>query len=348
MSEVRRGRGLYSAARLPAGRGAAGRRGAAVEVLLRRAARRASSTRSSAGSASGRCRGSQNAGDGHAVARARGDLGGRRRHRDHLPRRADRRSGRSCTTRPRSTAPSIWQKVWHVTLPQLRGILLVTLILQIIGTAQVFLEPFLFTGGGPANATMTVLLLIYNYAFQNSLGGDYGEATALSLMLAAFLAVLSRLLPADPRGATEHVSRLRTAGGAARSAATPTRERRRPRRSVSRGPTGAERARPLGLLRLRARRPAGVPARRRARADPVARKSAVTPTQDTLRQPLALWPNGIDLANLRDGVERSTSTATSSEHGASIAAGLVGRPDRRRHDRRATRCRCCGRGSAPC
>jgi multiple sugar transport system permease protein len=83
------------------------------------------------------------------------------------------------------------RKVWHVTLPQLRGVLLVTLILQIIGTAQVFLEPFLFTGGGPANATMTVLLLIYKYAFQDSVGGDYGAATALSLMLALFLAVFS-------------------------------------------------------------------------------------------------------------------------------------------------------------
>jgi multiple sugar transport system permease protein len=86
---------------------------------------------------------------------------------------------------------SIWKKIWHVTLPQLRGILLITLILQIIGTAQVFLEPFLFTSGGPVNATVTVLLLIYRYAFQNSLGGDYGAATALSLMLAVFLAVLS-------------------------------------------------------------------------------------------------------------------------------------------------------------
>jgi multiple sugar transport system permease protein len=85
----------------------------------------------------------------------------------------------------------LWQKVWHVTLPQIRGVLLVTLILQIIGTAQVFLEPFLFTSGGPANATLTVLLLIYDYAFGNSLGGDYGMATALSLMLAAFLAVFS-------------------------------------------------------------------------------------------------------------------------------------------------------------
>jgi multiple sugar transport system permease protein len=85
----------------------------------------------------------------------------------------------------------ILRKVWHVTLPQLRGVLLVTMILQIIATAQVFLEPYLFTSGGPANSTLTVLLLIFNYAFGNSLGGDYGKATALSLMLAAFLALFS-------------------------------------------------------------------------------------------------------------------------------------------------------------
>jgi multiple sugar transport system permease protein len=88
---------------------------------------------------------------------------------------------------------SVWRKVWHVTLPNLRNVLLVTFILQIIGTAQVFLEPFLFTGGGPANATTTVLLLIYDYAFADSLGGDYGKATALSLMLAAVLAVFSAI-----------------------------------------------------------------------------------------------------------------------------------------------------------
>ena len=87
----------------------------------------------------------------------------------------------------------IWHKIWHITLPQLRGVLLITFILQIIGTAQVFLEPFLFTDGGPANATVTVLLLIYRYAFTNSLGGDYGAATALSLMLAVVLAVFSAL-----------------------------------------------------------------------------------------------------------------------------------------------------------
>jgi multiple sugar transport system permease protein len=87
----------------------------------------------------------------------------------------------------------IWQKVWHVTMPQLRGVLFITFILQIIGTVQVFIEPYLFTNGGPANATLTILLMIYNYAFGRSLGGNYGAATALSLMLAAFLAVLSLL-----------------------------------------------------------------------------------------------------------------------------------------------------------
>ena len=85
---------------------------------------------------------------------------------------------------------SVWNKVWHVTMPQLRGVLFITLILQIIGTAQVFLEPFLFTNGGPNHATETIMLRVYNLAFAN-LGNNFGEATALSLLLAAFLAVLS-------------------------------------------------------------------------------------------------------------------------------------------------------------
>jgi multiple sugar transport system permease protein len=86
---------------------------------------------------------------------------------------------------------SIWQKIRFITLPQIRNVLFVTLLLQLIATAQLFTEPLLLTAGGPANSTMTVLLLIYKYAFQNSLGGDYGMAAALSLMLAAFLAVFT-------------------------------------------------------------------------------------------------------------------------------------------------------------
>jgi multiple sugar transport system permease protein len=86
---------------------------------------------------------------------------------------------------------SIWQKIRNITLPSIRHVLVLTLILQLIATAQLFTEPLLFTGGGPNNSTLTVLLLIYRYAFQNSLGGDYGLAAALSLMLAAFLALFT-------------------------------------------------------------------------------------------------------------------------------------------------------------
>jgi multiple sugar transport system permease protein len=83
---------------------------------------------------------------------------------------------------------SIWRRIWHVTLPQLRGVILVMLLLQIIGTFQVFTEPFILTDGGPEDSTVSVLLLIYRYAF---LDGDYGTAAALSVLLAAALAVLS-------------------------------------------------------------------------------------------------------------------------------------------------------------
>ena len=119
--------------------------------------------------------------------------------------------------------------------------LLVTLILQIIGTAQVFLEPFLFTGGGPANATMTVLLLIYKYAFQNSLGGDYGAAAALSLMLAAFLAVFSAVY----FRLTRSWARLMRRPGAV--GAEPARRDRGPSdRASCPTPTGSGRARRAG------------------------------------------------------------------------------------------------------
>lgn len=85
---------------------------------------------------------------------------------------------------------SVWRKIWHVTMPKLRGVLFITLILQIIGTAQVFLEPFLFTNGGPNHATETIMLRVYELAFAN-LGNNFGEATALSLLLAVFLAIAS-------------------------------------------------------------------------------------------------------------------------------------------------------------
>ncbi|WP_237106877.1 carbohydrate ABC transporter permease [Nonomuraea sp. MG754425] len=83
---------------------------------------------------------------------------------------------------------SIWTRVWRITLPQLRPVIGLLLLMQLINTMQVFTEPYIFTGGGPENATLTVLLLIFRYAFQD---GAYGQAAALSFLLAGVLAVLS-------------------------------------------------------------------------------------------------------------------------------------------------------------
>ena len=83
---------------------------------------------------------------------------------------------------------SIWRRLWSITLPTIRPIMLLMLVLQVIGTMQVFIEPFTITGGGPQNATMSILLLIYNYAFQDA---DFGGASALGVMLFLVLAVFA-------------------------------------------------------------------------------------------------------------------------------------------------------------
>ena len=85
---------------------------------------------------------------------------------------------------------TVWRRVWHVTLPQMRGVMVVMLLLQLIGVFQIFTEPFIMTDGGPANASLTILMLIYRYAF---IRADYGMATALSLLLALALMVISAL-----------------------------------------------------------------------------------------------------------------------------------------------------------
>jgi multiple sugar transport system permease protein len=97
---------------------------------------------------------------------------------------------------------NLWQRIWHITLPTIRPIMLLMLVLQIIATMQVFTEPFTITGGGPNNATITVLMLIYRYTFQDA---EFGQASALGVVLFLVLAVFaliymrmtSRLMEAD-------------------------------------------------------------------------------------------------------------------------------------------------------
>ena len=84
----------------------------------------------------------------------------------------------------------ILKKIWHVTIPQTKFVILMLLLLQVVATMQIFTEPFVMTGGGPEESTVTVLLLLHRYAFYYN---DFGTASALSLILFAVLGVFSFL-----------------------------------------------------------------------------------------------------------------------------------------------------------
>jgi lactose/L-arabinose transport system permease protein len=83
-----------------------------------------------------------------------------------------------------------WHQFWHVTLPGLRPVLVFALVLSIIGTLQLFTEPFLITGGGPGNATMTLGLYLYQQGFRSF---NFGYASAIAYTVALLAAGFSFL-----------------------------------------------------------------------------------------------------------------------------------------------------------
>jgi multiple sugar transport system permease protein len=85
---------------------------------------------------------------------------------------------------------NLWQRLRFVTIPQTRFVLLIMMLMQIVATMQVFTEPYVMTGGGPEDSTVTVLLLLYRYAF---IYNDFGTASALSLLLFVALGAFSAL-----------------------------------------------------------------------------------------------------------------------------------------------------------
>lgn len=84
------------------------------------------------------------------------------------------------------------QTFFFVTLPNLKTILLFTLVTSLIGGLQMFDIPKLFLLGGPDNATLTTSVFIYNQAFSGSY--LYNRAAAASMIMFAVICVLSAIL----------------------------------------------------------------------------------------------------------------------------------------------------------
>ena len=82
------------------------------------------------------------------------------------------------------------RKFWHITLPLLKPVTFFVVTMGIIGTFQLFDQAYIFSNGsgGPNNSTLTVVLLVYQYAFKNL---DMGYAAALAVILAAVIMTIT-------------------------------------------------------------------------------------------------------------------------------------------------------------
>ncbi|HEY5407724.1 MAG TPA: sugar ABC transporter permease [Ginsengibacter sp.] len=59
-----------------------------------------------------------------------------------------------------------WQQFYHITLPMINPTIFMVVILSTIGGFNLFIEPYIMTGGGPLNSTLSAVLYIYKQAFQ--------------------------------------------------------------------------------------------------------------------------------------------------------------------------------------
>lgn len=81
-----------------------------------------------------------------------------------------------------------WQKLFYITIPMIKQIILFTTITSTIGTLQLFDEPYILTQGGPNNATITLGQYLYNNGFKFL---KYGFASALGYVMVFIIGMLS-------------------------------------------------------------------------------------------------------------------------------------------------------------
>jgi lactose/L-arabinose transport system permease protein len=82
-------------------------------------------------------------------------------------------------------------RLWHLTVPMLRPMILFTAVMSTIGTLQLFDEVVNITQGGPADATLTLSLYIYNLAFKFM--PNFGYAATVSYLVVILVGLLTWL-----------------------------------------------------------------------------------------------------------------------------------------------------------
>jgi multiple sugar transport system permease protein len=82
------------------------------------------------------------------------------------------------------------QQLRHVTLPMLAPTLLFVTVITVIGYFQLFAEPYVMTQGGPANRTLSIVLLMYEQGFR---WWNMGYAAAVAFVLFVIILGLTLL-----------------------------------------------------------------------------------------------------------------------------------------------------------
>ena len=86
---------------------------------------------------------------------------------------------------------SVWQRVVHILLPSIKKLAGTLLILQIISVFQIMYEPMVLTKGGPDNASLSLMQLMWQYAFGGAM--DYGKASAVAVIVTIILLVMTMI-----------------------------------------------------------------------------------------------------------------------------------------------------------
>ena len=84
---------------------------------------------------------------------------------------------------------SVWRRVIHILFPAIRKLMGTMLILQIISVFQIMYEPMVLTKGGPDNASLSLMQLMWQYAFGGAM--NYGKASAVAVIVTAILLVMT-------------------------------------------------------------------------------------------------------------------------------------------------------------
>ena len=83
-----------------------------------------------------------------------------------------------------------WKTFWNITVPLLKPTIIMTFIMSINGTLQLFDESVNLTNGGPANSTITMSHYIFNNTFGTGVA-NFGYATAMAFCVFIMVGVLA-------------------------------------------------------------------------------------------------------------------------------------------------------------